>query len=67
MGWGWGGGLILDVGGEMVFIFGNVGWDTFKGNAKCHRQNVSSSAASESFDEPLTKAQVLLLVDGFIV
>jgi len=29
--------------------------------------NVSSTAASESFDEPLTKAQVLALVDAFIV
>ncbi|MEO6037261.1 MAG: ferritin-like domain-containing protein [Saprospiraceae bacterium] len=30
-------------------------------------QNVSANAASESFDEPLTKEQVLAIVDPFIV
>jgi len=28
---------------------------------------VSQNAATESFDEPLTKAEVLAIVDGFII
>jgi hypothetical protein len=30
-------------------------------------QSISANAASESFDEPLTMAQVLAIVDPFIV